>query len=149
MYIIKVKYGRNLRGFRQSPQRLRHEMMNLNRPLIYTSSGGWTPEADMYETAHEMIVIVNLAGVRREDIEVSFNEHWLFVKGKRFEPASTGTPARYHQLEMGYGEFERFFPIPVVIDRNRADASYEDGRLTVVMKKAERPVRVRVEVSPR
>ena len=124
-------------------------MMNLNRPLLYTSSGGWIPEADMYETAREIIVVVNLAGVRRENIEVSFNEHWLFVKGRRFEPASTGSPARYHQLEMGYGEFERCFPIPAAIDRNRTDASYEDGLLSVVMKKAERALRVHVEVSAR
>jgi HSP20 family protein len=148
MYFIKVRLDRNIRGLHGRMQHLMGEIMNLNRPLHYSSKSGWIPEADMFETEHEVFLMVNLAGVRRDDIEVSCDENYLRVGGKRIQTIPAGMPARYHQLEIGHGQFERIFRLPAMIDKEQVEAGYEDGLLAVKMKKLREPGRIYVKVRP-
>lgn len=148
MYFIKVRLDRNTRRLHNRMQKLMGEMMNLNRPLHYSSESVWIPEADMFETEHEVFLMVNLAGVRREDIEVTCDENYLRVGGKRIQTIPTGMPARYHQLEMGHGQFERIFRLPAMIDKEQIEAAYEDGLLAVRMKKLQDTSRIYVKVRP-
>jgi HSP20 family protein len=110
-------------------------VMNLHRPVLSPSSNGWVPEADIIETEEEVRIHVNLAGVSKEDIEVSYDETYLRVVGTRFPGLPPGTRARYHQMEMGSGSFERIFTIPARIDPERIEASFEDGLLTIRLGK--------------
>jgi HSP20 family protein len=139
MYLIKVKFDRNLKDLCCKMQDVMDGMMNLKRPVMSPSRKDWTPEADMYETEDDIYVLVNLAGVNKKHIGVSFYENHLHVEGKRVENIPAGTLVRYHQLEMGYGEFERAFRLPTAIDEEKIEASYADGLLTVRMKKKLRP----------
>ena len=146
MYFIKVRLDPNLRGLHDKMQRMMSEMINMSRPLLSTSQSGWSPEADMYETEEEIFLFVNLAGVRREDIEVSYDLNYLRIGGKRTRTIPAGMLARYHQLEIGHGEFERVFRLPAVIDQDQMEASYEDGLLTVRIKKLKERRRVYVKI---
>ena len=135
MYFIKVKPGRNPGEFPGKIRQLMNEMAHLSRPLISTTSAGWTPETDMYETETEVIVVVNLGGVLKEDIDVSFHEHFLRIKGTRNRILPRDVHARYHRMEIGAGGFERLLRIPVPVDQERIKASFADGFLTVTMTK--------------
>jgi HSP20 family protein len=146
MYVIKVRLDPSLRGVQNKMQKLMGEMMNIRRPLLYASDSGWTPESDMYETENEVFLVVNLAGVRKEDIEVAFDENYLRIGGKRIRTLPAGKLARYHQLEMGHGDFERIFRLPALIDQDRIEASYAEGLLTVRMNKRKKSERVYVEI---
>ena len=146
MYFIKVKFDRNLGDFRSKVQNLMDEMLNVNRPVLSPLDTNWTPEADMYETENEMVLVMNLGGVRKEQVEVSFYDNHLSVEGKRVHSIPPGTLVRYHQLEMGYGDFERVFRIPTAIDENEIEASYADGLLTVRMKKRKKPHNFSIEL---
>ena len=146
MYFIKVRFDRNLGDLHNRMQKLMDEVLNLARPVLSASDRGWTPEADMYETEDEIFLLVNLAGVRTEDIEVSFHENYLRIEGKRLQSTPPGMLVRYHQLEMGHGSFERIFRIPAVIDEDGIEASYADGLLTIRMRKDRKPRGVFVKV---
>jgi len=123
------------------------EMVNMSRPLMSDASSGWTPEADLYESAQEVVLVINVAGIDREDLDVSFHEPYVRVAGTRpirVEPE--GRTVRYHQLEMGRGDFERVFRIPAKIDENRIEATCSEGLLTVRFKKLQAPQPRRVPV---
>ncbi|MBW1818272.1 MAG: Hsp20/alpha crystallin family protein [Deltaproteobacteria bacterium] len=147
MYIIKVRTDRNLRSLIRNMTRIRDEMMHLTRPVLSPSHAGWTPDADIYETDQDVIVVVNLAGVQKEDIEVSYHENLLRVVGNRARVIPEGENAHFHHMEIGNGEFERVFRIPVAIDADLIRATYVDGLLTVNMRK--RPVNGGVQVNLR
>jgi HSP20 family protein len=147
MYSIKVKFDRNLRVLQNRMQDLMDEMMHLTRPVMAPSRRGWKPEADVYETREGVTILLNLAGVDKKDIAVSFHENHLRVEGTRFQSISSRTPVRYHQLEMGYGDFERTFRIPAAIDEDTIEASYADGLLAIRMKKHRGPHSVPVNVN--
>jgi HSP20 family protein len=126
---------------------IRDELMNLNRPVFSPAQAGWTPESDMYETDKEIIVVLNLAGVRKEDIEVSYYRNLLRITGNRERVLPAGSGARFHRMEIGTGEFERIFRVPGAVDTDGIRAAYADGLLRISMKKrlGGRGVRVAVK----
>jgi len=148
MDVIKIRIGTGMDDMHRHIQRLMDEMFNITRPLLTTThTTGWLPESDIYETEEEIIIAINLAGVKKEDIEVFLHEDYIYIRGIRYQPIKENMVLRCHQLEMGYGEFERAFHIPVSIDRNSIEALWSDGLLRVHMKKQEAaPRTIRVEV---
>ena len=60
------------------------------------------------------------------------------INGTRDHKSPSGSPTHYHQLEMGYGKFERIFYLPVNIENEGIEAFCENGLLTVRMKKKEK-----------
>lgn len=145
MYSIKVTLDRNLGLLREKMQDIMDEMLNLRSPIMSTSHTGWVPEADLYETEKEIFLVTELGGVRKEDIQISLFESVLRLKGRRYPGHPRGGATRYHRLEMGYGDFERLFRIPALIDPEKVEATYADGLLTVRMQK-QGPHSVQVEV---
>ena len=98
--------------------------------------GAWIPAVDIYETAQKDVVVkLDLPGVKREDIKVSFENHTLAVEGER--KASGEAAEQFHRTERGAGTFRRSFTLPVTVDGSRVDASYQDGVLTIKLPRRE------------
>ncbi len=135
MCVLKVRLARDIGGLYERVNRMMDDVLNLHRPMVSQGGGGWIPEADVFETRDLLVVCVNLAGVRREDIEIAYDENYLRVEGKRFPGFHERSGSRYHRLEMGFGPFERVFRVPVGIDPDRIEATLKDGMLWVRMGK--------------
>lgn len=135
MYVLKVRLARDIGGLYERVNRMMDDVLNLHRPMVSQGEGGWIPEADVFETEDLLVVCVNLAGVRKEDIEIAYDENYLRIEGKRFPGFQDGSGFRYHRLEMGFGTFERVFRVPVHIDPDRTEATLMDGMLTIRMGK--------------
>ncbi|RLB11527.1 MAG: hypothetical protein DRG63_12825 [Deltaproteobacteria bacterium] len=146
MYFIKVKFDRRPRTIQDKMHRLMEEMLRVTRPVFSPTESGWTPEADIYETDHSIILIVNLAGVAKEDIEISYYDGYLSISGKRILKLPGKIPIKHHQLEIGSGAFERIFRIPSLVDPDGIEATLQDGLLTIQMKKKARAQDVIVEI---
>lgn len=147
MDFIKIRFGTDIEEIHKNIQRLMDEVFNISRPFLAAHPAGWIPEADIYETEEEIIIAVNLAGVRKEDIEVFLYDEYIYLRGIRYQPVKENMVLRYHQLEMGYGEFERAFRIPSSINRDSVEAIWSDGLLIIRMKKQESiPRTIKVEV---
>src|SRR5262245_55072851 len=60
--------------------------------------GAWIPAVDIYETAQKDVVVkLDLPGVKREDIKVSFENHTLAIEGER--KANEDATGEFHRTE--------------------------------------------------
>jgi HSP20 family protein len=83
----------------------------LPQEFFRPSSDGWEPPLDVLETETELLVVVALPGVRREDIDIVIAGGELLVRGTRRWPALR-RPTRVHRVELPHGRFERRMPLP-------------------------------------
>lgn len=103
-----------------------------------TSHNTWTPNTDVYETAEHLIVKMELAGIQREDLEITLQDRLLLVRGYREDP-SRQRPNRcsFRQMEIDYGFFERRIVIPRTVNGHRVRAVFHNGFLHIELPKAE------------
>jgi len=100
-------------------------------------SRAWVPPVDIYETEQREVVIkAELPEMKREDIDVTFENHVLTLKGQR----ATSQDVRqdgFQRQERHYGSFSRSFTVPATVDSSRINASYKDGVLTIRLPQRE------------
>ncbi len=94
----------------------------------------WRPDADTYEAATTVEIIVDLAGVREDDFEVQLFEDALVVEGRRQLP-SCPDEAMYHAAGIRQGPFRVEVPLPAPVDPERVDARYDRGLLRITLPK--------------
>jgi HSP20 family protein len=94
----------------------------------------WVPAVDICETCDAYEIIVELAGVRREDIEVFTENRHVTVAGWREDPAPRDK-MRLHQIEIEQGQFRRRILLPANVDEESISARYRDGILRVRIPK--------------
>jgi HSP20 family protein len=105
----------------------------------------WLPDVDVFESTSSVVVRVELAGVRSEDLRVTVDGGTLRVSGVR-RVIDRPDVKRLHQMEIATGPFERRVQIPVPIDREAISANLADGFLTVVLpRRAAGPRQVEIE----
>src|SRR3954471_7296139 len=93
----------------------------------------WRPPADIVETATEVIVLVELAGVDHDQLDVLLFEDALIVEGERRLPAHAA--GVYHAAEIRQGQIRLELPLPAPIDPEQVDAHYERGLLEMRLVK--------------
>jgi HSP20 family protein len=92
----------------------------------------WVPAVDIAVKKDRLILEVELPGVRREDITVLLSSNNIEIKGlKKDKLPKTGV--NYFRLEREYGQFSRFIFLPYSVDPEKAEATFENGILTVKM----------------
>ncbi len=110
----------------------------------------WQPLTDVFEAEGNIVVRMELAGVRPEDTQITLdNARVLTVSGVRREPHAQRRPACYYQMETDYGEFQRRLQLPKAVDADRAQAAFKNGFLEIVLPIAQaqrRPVRFVVAI---
>lgn len=121
-------------------QRMYSEMHRMIRQFIpreqwndILQHRGWRPPTDVYETDTSAVVRVEIAGVDRGDIDISFANRVLTVRGARHDPAEKLT---YQQMEIKYGSFRTDVFLPWAVTDKDIEATYEDGFLVIVLPKA-------------
>ena len=132
--------------------RLRGEMEELfsdlwQVPRFTRRHGGFRPQVDCYrmERPAAIHVVVELAGVDPEKVQIFADERTLILAGERRRPRSTGRI--YQQMEIDYGRFTRQIALPADIDVEASKATYNHGVLTIVLPLAKKPVTIeRVEI---
>lgn len=108
---------------------------------------GWTPALDLYQNADNVVAVVELPGMRKEDIEISLHDGTMTIGGERKSESSNGDTAT--RTERFTGKFRRSITLPTRVDANKVNATYKDGILTVTLPKAEeaKPKQIQVNVS--
>ena len=107
---------------------------------------GWMPSVDILETdAHEFVVKADLPEVKREDINLTFENNVLTIRGER-KFSDEVNRENYHRIERQYGAFARSFTVPPTVDAGRIAASFKDGVLTVRMPQRDEARPKQIEV---
>ena len=97
----------------------------------------WTPNTDVFETEDRLVVKMELAGIRKDDIEITLDGRVLIVRGLRPDPCRHHR-CTFRQMEIDYGSFERRLVIPKTIDGARVRAQYHNGFLHIDLPKAQK-----------
>jgi HSP20 family protein len=136
MNYIKISFRKHQGGtIRGELEDALEEMFGVTIPTMFSvGEHVWRPHTDVYETPNEVLVVVDLAGVKKEDIHLEVGRKSLRVHGKREQKALPGT-TRYRLAEIAYGYFEKQVTLPVAVDEETAEAVYKDGFLEVKMLK--------------
>lgn len=93
---------------------------------------------DVLETDQHVIVRTPVAGVRREDLDVSVTPDTVTVRGERRKATETwDKKAIVHVQECHWGKFSRSVVLPAHIRTDEVKAALKDGILTVTLKKAQ------------
>ena len=70
-----------------------------------THRGAWTPLVDIYENGdRELVIKADAPGLKREDIDLTFDSNVLTVRGER-RPDEGVRDEAYHRVERAYGPF--------------------------------------------
>ncbi|HLH52174.1 MAG TPA: Hsp20/alpha crystallin family protein [Verrucomicrobiae bacterium] len=109
---------------------------------------GWNPAFDVYEDKDNLYVRAELAGMRKEDIDISLHNGSLSISGERKADESL-KEAEVYRAERFFGRFQRTITLPTPVSVNKIKAQYKDGVLTVTLPKAEeaKPRHIDVTVS--
>lgn len=145
MNIVRHDPFRELRGLQDEMTRLfagiaptannREDMMN----------GAWSPRVDIYENKESLVLEAELAGMSRNDFDLSIENNVITLTGeRRFEKRSEGD--NYHRLERAYGSFTRAFTLPQTVTAEGAKAEFKNGILRVALPKREETKARRIEI---
>lgn len=110
--------------------------------------GSWVPEADVYETPEALVVELELPGLDHRAIELRVDDDELVVEGER-KMQRGADEERFHRVERRYGRFARRFRLPSSVDRDRIEARFRNGVLTVSLgrRESETPKAIKVPIS--
>ncbi len=114
-------------------------------PLFTSAERSWTPQMDIYETPDEIIILGEIAGVNKEDLELEISTKAIKIFGKRSEFTRIEN-ASYRLAEIQYGNFERILHLPAPIDPEIVSASYSNGFLQVRIAKLTRNKTYKVQI---
>lgn len=94
----------------------------------------FVPSVDVRETDKEIVVSADLPGLDEKDIRVELIGDGLTISGeKKSEHEESGRG--FYRAERSYGSFERFIPLPVGVEAEKATAEFKNGVLTVTLPK--------------
>ncbi len=96
--------------------------------------GATTPAVDLVEKEKAFQLSAELPGMDEGDIDVTLSNDMLTIKGEKKEEHEEKEEGRYLS-ERRYGSFERAFRMPDGVDRDKIDAQFDKGILTLTLPK--------------
>lgn len=97
---------------------------------MHGRAGSWSPPADVALEKDALVIIIEIAGISRDNIRLGMDDDSLVIHGERPAPLKLD-PEHYFALELNYGRFERRFRLPAGLDPAAVDANYRDGFLKI------------------
>lgn len=107
----------------------------------------WKPAADIVERDDEYLIKAELPGVKRDDIDVQFENGLLTITGER-KLEETKETDKTHRVERFYGKFSRSFRVPDNVNADAIKAECEEGVLRLHLPKTQekkpQPVKIAI-----
>jgi HSP20 family protein len=103
-----------------------------------SAEAAWTPNTDVYLTDTGLVIKVELAGMRREDLDLAVEGQTLRIRGHRHDVCRNAR-CKFVIMEINYGPFESVIQVPEECDLTDAKAGYQNGflRIDIPFRKAE------------
>ena len=133
--LIKWEPFSDLVSLRDAMDRLFEESFVRMRgwPSLF---GAETLAIDMYETPDSVVIKTAVPGVKPEDIDISITGDVLTIKGET-KVEEKVEKENYICQERRYGAFQRSVPLPGSLLTDKAEATFENGILTLTIPKSE------------
>jgi HSP20 family protein len=110
----------------------------------------WAPSVDVLQKDGDLIVRVEMPGVKPEDIDIAVHDRVLTIYGER-QVDEEEERAGYYVRELRHGSFRRSMLLAEDVDEEKIHARYQDGILEVILESAaavREPKRIQIEVLP-
>ena len=104
-------------------------------PFGETSFGIAVPAVDVTEDEKAYKITAELPGMAEKDVDVSLSGDLLVIKGEKHREREQKEKNRYLS-ERSYGAFQRSFTIPDGVDRDKVEAEFAKGVLTLTLPKS-------------
>jgi HSP20 family protein len=103
-----------------------------------TYATAWVPTADIFAKGEDLVIRIELPGVRREDIDIALSGGVLAVSGERRSDINE-EEVSFYTRERFYGTFSRSMNLPEGVDEGRISATFEDCVLELIVQGALAP----------
>jgi len=94
------------------------------------------PPVDVYQTESHVVVLMEIAAIPDEEIEIQVEGRSLLIRGER-KALSGPVPRAYHQMEITHGLFQREILLPAEVNPEKLEAVYKEGILQIALPKSE------------
>ncbi|MCX8126181.1 MAG: Hsp20/alpha crystallin family protein [Dehalococcoidia bacterium] len=144
--LIRWEPFREMMSLRDAIDRLFEDSFVRPSRLLWPELGRADVPIDMYQTANEVVVKASVPGLKPDEVNISITGDTLTIKGERKEEKET-REQDYFFRERRYGAFSRSVTIPVPVKTDKAEATFENGVLTITLPKAEevKPKQIKVK----
>ena len=96
----------------------------------------WMPLSDITENKDSFTIKVDVPGIKKDDVKISYSDSQLSISGERKEEIES-SDTTYHRMERTYGKFFRSFNLPQKIKYDQIEAVFNDGQLLITVPKSE------------
>lgn len=103
----------------------------LEQPL---TTAAFLPAVDISEDEHNITLQAEIPGVTEKDLNITLDNNVLTISGER-KFKEEEKKDNFHRIERRYGKFTRSFTLPVGVDPQNVNATFENGVLTVTLPK--------------
>jgi HSP20 family protein len=134
---LSTELGRTIEGI------FRPRALN---PTFNCSRCSWKPQMDIYETPEAIVILAEIAGVDKDDLDVEINSRAVKISGSRVG-IPPGANATYRLAEIQYGVFERILYLPAPIDSENVSAVFSNGFLEIRLAKKPSDMTHKVPIS--
>ncbi|MCS7134768.1 MAG: Hsp20/alpha crystallin family protein [Candidatus Pacearchaeota archaeon] len=129
-------FDEELRRWRKAMKRLLAWPLHLER---FTFGEFREPLVDMEETEDTLKLEIELPGISKEDIDIDVTHDSITIKAKKKE-AKEEKKKGFYRVERSYKGFYRSMTLPCKVIPEKAEATYKDGILTIILPKAEKKI---------
>jgi HSP20 family protein len=135
MSIVRWEPLRDFMTLREAMDRLFEDSFVGRRPREWAPALEGALALDMYQTDDATIIKSSVPGVKPEEIDISISGNTLTISGESKEEEEV-KEENYIRRERRYGSFSRSVVLPEGLESDKAEASFEDGVLTLTIPKA-------------
>jgi len=100
-----------------------------------TTSRGPYPPINVFQQGDDILAIIELPGIDRNDLQIQAKENTIRISGKKSVEYPDGVSV--HRRERVFGDFDRTLTLPVHLDPDRVKAEYREGILALFLPRAE------------
>ncbi|MBT8331262.1 MAG: Hsp20/alpha crystallin family protein [Deltaproteobacteria bacterium] len=134
MEYIKIRIAEDFGPLGSDLEKTIEDMFRSMSPAFTLAERSWKPPMDMNETPEEIVIVAEVAGVEKDDLEVEISSKAVRIKGNRIARHCTDETT-YRLAEIQYGRFERILYLPAPIDPEVVSAGYTNGMLEIRLAK--------------
>lgn len=145
---IKINPRADFEAVRKDVNNMLDDILTKVRSEIHSEvkdDDHWSPATDIYETGTHLVMVMDLPGVAQEEIDLTLKEEYVIISGKK--KTKEDETKNYHRVERASGDFERRFKLPVEIDSENINATFQNGVLTVTFNKTEQKSSKKIEIN--
>lgn len=100
-----------------------------------TQATAWVPTADIFARGRDLVIRAELAGVEREDIDITLSGAVLTISGERKSDLAE-EEVSFYTRERFYGAFRRIMNLSEGVDEDNMSATFEGGMLEITVREA-------------